>query len=39
MALLLAVNPSKAERLVQRFGVSDGGFSRVLLENTQPNPL
>jgi len=39
MALLLTVDPSKAERFIQRFGIGDRGFSRVLLENTQPNPV
>ena len=39
VALLLAVDPSMAERFIERFGVGDGGFSRVLLENTQPNPI
>ena len=34
VALLLAVDPSMAERFIERFGVGDGGFSRVLLENT-----
>ena len=34
VALLLAVDPSMTERFIERFGVGDGGFSRVLLENT-----
>ncbi len=39
MALLLAIDPSKAERLIQSFGIGDGGFSGFLLENTQPNTI
>jgi hypothetical protein len=34
MALLQAVDPSVAKRFIERFGVGDGGFSRVPLENT-----
>jgi hypothetical protein len=39
MALFLTVDPPKTECFIERFGVGDGEFSRVLLENTQPNPI
>jgi hypothetical protein len=39
MPLLLTVDPAKAERLIQRFRIGDGRFSRTLLEDTQPNPI
>jgi hypothetical protein len=39
MALLLTVDPSEAERVIQRFGVGYSWFSGVFLENTQPNSI
>jgi hypothetical protein len=39
MTLLLAVDPSETKRFVQRVGIRDGGFSRVLFENAQPNSV
>jgi hypothetical protein len=37
MALFLAVDPSKAKRLVERSGVSNGGLFRVFLANAKPD--
>jgi hypothetical protein len=39
VALLLAVNPTETEGFVQCFCVGDGGFSRILFENAQPNAV
>jgi len=39
ITLLLGVDPSKAECLIERFKMGDGGFSRILLKNTQPNAI
>ena len=34
MAVLLAINPSEAQRFVECFGIGDRGLSRILFKNS-----